>query len=343
MISGHGDDRYLYNREIKADFSSNTWYGGPAPGLLTCLQEKIAAIDHYPDPSAEDLQRVIASNYGLETDQVLVTNGATEAIYLVAQAFCNQTSTILVPAFAEYEDACRIHGLDIQFMFWDELTAETKFATSLVFICNPNNPTGAILPVTILEQLMQRHPDCCFVIDEAYIEFTTATTSVLSVVTQYENGVLLRSLTKTCCIPGLRLGYIVAGSAFLQSLRQLKMPWSVNRLAIEAGYYIYGNKQQVALPLEQLLVETTTLQRLLHAVTGWKIRPSDTHYFLVETKNNITAAALKQWLVQEHGILIRDASNFRGLTPYHFRIACQQPEHNQLLIEALGQCSHTGI
>lgn len=343
MINGHGDDRYQYAGEIRADFSSNTWYGGPEPGLLTYLQGNIAAIDHYPEPGAEGLQRIISLNYGLEAEQVLVTNGATEAIYLIAQAFRNQTATILVPAFAEYEDACRIHGLDTQFMPWNELTAETKFTTSLVFICNPNNPTGAALNITILEQLMLHHPHCRFVIDEAYIDFTYATTSLLPVIMQYKNGVLLRSLTKTCCIPGLRIGYIVAGSAFMQSLRNLKMPWSVNRIAIEAGYYIYRNKQKVALPLERLLKETAVLQQILHAVTGWDIRPSSTHYFLVKTTNNITAAALKQWLVQEHGILIRDAANFRGLTPFYFRIACQQPEHNQLLIEALKQCSHTGI
>lgn len=343
MINGHGDDGYLYNREIAGNFSTNTWYGGPEPGLQQYLQQKITAIDRYPDPAAEGLQKVIASHYGLEAGQVLVTNGATEAIYLVAQAFSRQSVTIVIPAFAEYEDACVIHGLHVQFMPWNELTPETKISTSLVFICNPNNPTGAALSVETVAQILQHNQHCCFVIDEAYMEFTSATASLLPEMMKYSNCVLLRSLTKSFCIPGLRLGFVVANTSFIQSLRRFKMPWSVNSLAIEAGYYIYRNRHSIALPLEQLLAETAALQQSLQKATGWDIAPTSTHYFLVETKNTITAAALKQYLVLEHGLLIRDAANFRGLTPWHFRIACRRPEHNQLLIKALEQCSQTGI
>jgi threonine-phosphate decarboxylase len=136
----------------------------------------------------------------------------------------------------------------------------------------------------------------------------------------------------------------VAGNAALvQSLRAVKMPWSVNRLAIEAGYYICRHPERMALPVQRLLEETASLQQSIQAVTGWNVRPTATHYFLVNTNGAMTAASLKWLLIRQHGILIRDAANFRGLTPAHFRIACQPPAQNQLLIEALSQCSRTGI
>lgn len=341
MINGHGDDGYLYKREIVGNFSTNTWYGGPDAGLQQHLQEKITTIDRYPDPGAEGLQAVIAAEHGLDAAQLLVTNGATEAIYLVAQAFSGQTVTIVTPAFAEYEDACVIHGLTIHYLPWQELTAETSFTTAVVFICNPNNPTGAALSVATMEQLFKQHPHCCFVIDEAYMDFTNATSSLLPVLMKYPNCVLLRSLTKSFCIPGLRLGFVVSNSTLIKKMRRFKMPWSVNSMAIEAGYYIYHNSHRMALPLQQLLAETAALQQAVKKTTDWHITPSATHYFLVQTNNTITAADLKQYLVQEHGLLIRDASNFRGLTPYHFRIACRRAEHNQLLIKALEQCRQT--
>ena len=373
MIEGHGDDAGRYNTPIRADFSSNVWYGGLDPGLQTHLQEKIATVTHYPDAGAEGLQQVIADACGLTPDQVLVTNGATEAIYLVAQAFRGRKAIVFTPSFAEYEDACRMHGLDIQRLPWEQLHSSSSSATlaspniapsasfptiapsvpanaaapalssaGLAFICNPNNPTGAALPLAEVRQLLDDHPHCCFVIDESYIEFTRATTSLLPFLSVHPNAIVLRSLTKSCCIPGLRIGYAVAASPLIRAIRQGKMPWSVNRLAIEAGQYIFRHKDRFQLPLTRLLEETAAWQRQLQEATGWQIMPTATHYFIVETKGSIRAADLKADLIAQHGLLIRDAANFPGLTQGHFRVACQHPAHNRLLTDALQQCTHTG-
>jgi len=341
MINGHGDEIHTYKGTLRANFSSNTWYGGPSPGLIAYLQEKVHRIDHYPDPGAERLQRTIALQHGWEEDEVLVTNGATEAIYLVAQAFRGQTATILAPSFAEYEDACHLHGIRTVWMDWKTLEADTRFQTDLVFICNPNNPTGQAVPLATLQEVLLNNPQSCFIIDEAYIGFTNATQRFVTSPEAPGNYILLHSLTKTCCIPGLRLGFIVATADRVRAVRACKMPWSVNSLALEAGEYIYRHPKEFDLPLERLLSETALLQQELHAVTGWKVLPSATHYFLFETGKEIKAAALKERLLQEHGILIRDASNFRGLSAHSCRIACQQPGHNQLLLQALIQCCAT--
>ena len=344
MIHGHGDDIGQYGETIRANFSSNVWYGGLNPGLAAHLQDKIDLITHYPDPAAETLQQAAAASYGLHPNQVLVTNGATEAIYLIAQAFRDRSATILLPTFSEYEDACRIHGLDITWLSWDKITPATRFHSSLVFICNPNNPTGRTLPPDAL--LLRNNPDSLFIIDESYIEFTDATGSFLPELSAAPNLLILRSLTKSCRIPGLRIGFAIGSQDRIQALCRNKMPWSVNSLAIEAGLYIFNHRQEFTLPLTQLLAATADWREQLQQATGWRIHDTNTHYFLAEIVVPAaipSATALRQWLVREHGLLIRDASNFRGLTPYHFRVACQSPGHNQLLTDALRQCSQTGI
>ena len=343
MIRGHGDDAYRYKNIIRADFSSNVCYGPLDSGLLAHLQNSIASVTHYPDAGAEGLQHVIAHRYGLEDEQVLVTNGATEAIYLIAQAYRGQEVVIFTPAFAEYEDACRLHGLDVQLWLWDGLLTVPSIPARLAFLCNPNNPTGAALPQETIRQLLQSNPHCTFVIDESYIDFTLSTSSLLPELSVYPNAILLRSLTKNCRIPGLRIGWAIGTPALISAIRRGKMPWSVNQLAMEAALYIFQHPDQFTIPLSRLLQHTADWQKELQQVTGWQGLPSSTHYFLLDTGGNYRVDQLKRWLIEWHGLLIRDASNFHGLTPGHFRLACQEPAQNQLLTEALKECIHTGL
>jgi threonine-phosphate decarboxylase len=344
MIEGHGDDAYRYKGPIRADFSSNVLYGPLDAGLRAHLQEKVGTVTHYPEASAPSLQSVAAAAYGVASDQVLVTNGATEAIYLTAQAFRRlKTATILTPTFAEYEDACRLHGLDIRLLSRDGLTPDTRLPDGLVFLCQPNNPTGAALPSDHLHRLLHGHPDSVFVIDESYIEFTEAAASLLPHLGDYPNVLVLRSLTKSCRIPGLRIGFTIGHRSLISRLREYKMPWSVNRLAIEAGLYIFGHPKQFCPPLRQLLADTAAWCEELRSTIGWRVYDTDTHYFLVETPAAFTAAALKEYLITGYGLLIRDAGNFKGLTPHHFRVACQSSEHNRLLTVTLRECSRTGL
>lgn len=341
MLEGHGDDAWKYNIPIKADFSSNVWHGQLNAGLQAFLQERIATITHYPEVDARTLQAEAAAAYGVGMDEVLVTNGATEAIYLVAQAFSGGSATILIPAFAEYEDACRLFGLQVRLQGCPTVKEDDLFSTDLVFLCNPNNPTGLAFPG--LRELLTNNPQSLFVIDESYIEFTNATTSLLPFLADHPNALVLRSLTKSCRIPGLRIGFALGQAGNISLLRRLKMPWSVNQLALEAASYIFRHPEQFVLSLAQLLDLTTAWRKELQEVTGWRVHNTDTHYFLIETPATFTAAKLKLYLVTRHGLLIRDAANFRGLTPHHFRVACQSPLQNQLLTATLIQCSQTGL
>lgn len=346
MIEGHGDDGWEYAAALRADFSSNVFYGALDSGLREHLRGRIDGVTHYPEAGAVSLQHAAAAAWGVDRESVLVTNGVTEAIYLIAQAYRDglrgglpRRACIVGPTFAEYEDACVMQGMEVERVGWEEwLTADIS---GLVFVCNPNNPTGRAMAAEELAALADRWPAALFVVDESYIEFTRATRSVLHL--RRPNMLLLRSLTKSCRIPGLRVGFLIGEAERVARIAACKMPWSVNRLAIEAGCYIFQHPLDFVVPVESLLQETSEWRRALVAATGWRVGDSDTHYFLMETPAAFTAAQLKMHLVAQCGLLIRDAANFKGLGPHHFRVACQTSEQNQLLTKALCKCSRAGI
>ena len=212
MINGHGDDLHQHE-EIKHNFSSNVYYKGCSPLLMDVLKDAVTHIQNYPSPLAYELNVLAAKHFQLDEKNFLFANGATEAFYLIAQKFAGKSATIVAPTFSEYEDACRIYGITTQFIQRSAIET-TDFNTDLVFICNPNNPNGAILSLATLEQLFIRFPKAHFIIDEAYNEFTSAVKSALPLIQMYNNLSIVRSLTKTFAIPGLRLGYLVSNTPF---------------------------------------------------------------------------------------------------------------------------------
>jgi threonine-phosphate decarboxylase len=336
MIEGHGDDGWKYATAIRADFSSNVYYGALDGGLREHLRGVIDTVTHYPEAGAASLQQLSASRFGVQREGVLVTNGATEGIYLIARAYRGRRVTIVGPTFSEYADACMQEGAEPRWISWEELDGG-----ELVFVCNPNNPTGRALAAEELLRAVDRWPATLFVIDESYLEFTQRTSSVLDA--ERPNVLVLRSLTKSCRIPGLRIGFLIGAPELVAQVAAHRMPWSVNQLALEAGTYIFQHKEDFAVPVQTLLDATAEWRRELAETTNWRVAETDTHYFLMETPKEFTAAQLKLHLISKYGLLVRDAANFKGLSPHHFRVACQSPEQNRLLTEALRECSRTGL
>jgi threonine-phosphate decarboxylase len=331
MLYGHGDDGYQFKADIVADFSTNVWYGGEPAGLKEHIFNNWKTINKYPEVLAESLIHKISGHHHLQPDNILVNSGSTESIYLIAQVFRKQKTTIIIPAFAEYEDAAKMYDHELSFVKWEELDVSNKFEADLVFLCNPNNPTGQVF--THVEELIKNNPQTIFVIDEAFIEFTLSVSSATALVKKYTNLIILRSLTKAYAIPGLRLGYIVSSAALINKIKQFKFPWSVNTIALETGKFIFDNYSSIQIPLKDLLREKENFVARLKE-TPVSIYNSHTHFFLAEIFNG-EASGLKQYLLKNHGILIRDAGNFRGLGASHFRVATLSADKNQLLVNAL--------
>ena len=362
MIIGHGDDAYRFDRTIRANFSSNVYGHVDLTPLKEHLTARMAVISNYPEPEPYTLEAALAERLGIAADNVCVTAGATEAIYLIAHAFCGSRSDILQPTFSEYGDACRLYGHEI---IGDEqdgtmqdlavipratdghsaksgdhkenVSIQPAFEdTDLFWICNPNNPDGYVMPKYVLTSIIESHPDTVFVIDQSYGFFTREELLTPAEAVCYPNVLQLHSMTKRYAMPGLRLGYICGPAELLDKIRAVRMPWSVNALAIEAGLYLTEHPDTAPIDLDALLDETRRLADCLNAIPGISAEPGQTHFFLCRLTEG-RASELKDWLAREKGLLIRDASNFEGLDEHCFRIATQTPEQNDMLVKAISR------
>ena len=329
MLNGHGDDAYKY-QDIQTNFSSNVYNHFDQEGLFCYLADRLDDVMSYPEPTPASLEHEIASYIGLNADEVMVTNGATEAIYLTAQTFRCAKSAIVQPTFSEYADACRLHEHRICSIYrFDEIPERA----TMVWLCNPNNPTGHVIPKQRLLHDIASHPADIFVIDSSYAAYTDQDTPSALDIVSHDNAIMLCSMTKDYGVPGLRLGYIIANSRLLERVNSQRMPWSVNTLAIEAGKYLIAHCVEFQFPLATLLAERQRMEEEIHEI-GILTSHSDSHMLLCQLPNG-SARELKDYLANHHGILIRDASNFPTLTQQHFRIAVQTPDDNNQLISAL--------
>lgn len=330
MLNGHGDDIYNYGQKIKSNFSSNIFSKQDSAALREHLSSHLRLIYSYPEPDAHSLSAMLAKKHDIDFVNICVTNGATEAIYLIAQAYRNSKSTIVVPTFSEYEDACRIN--DHKLSFVSELQ-DMDSSTEMVWLCNPNNPTGFTYDIEYLKDTVNQNPDTLFVFDQSYGYFTEKKVWNIEEATEYENVILLHSMTKQYAIPGLRLGYFTAHKNLIEHINKLRMPWSVNALAAEAGKFLIDNISE-PLNIKIYLKETERLQNSLKNIDGLNVFPTYTHFFLCQLEDR-KASDLKEYLIDNFGILIRDAANFRGLDESYFRIATQSPDENDLLVKAI--------
>ena len=320
MIEGHGDDLYRYEN-IKMNFSSNIYNGTDLSALEAYLSSRMAVVRSYPEPSAASLEEMIASECGINPDEVLVTSGAVDAIYLIAQVYRNEgTCRIMQPTFREYEDACRVFGY------------QEREDGALCWLCNPNNPTGDVMAVEDVLALAERHR--LLIVDQSYEDYTMAPLIQPSDVVGRDDIILLHSMTKRYAVPGLRLGYVTASSSIINRLREQYRPWAINALSLEAGKWLVQRGKTAIPDLSTYLAETQRLRTMLNEIDGIEAQQTQTNFFLC-TIQQATAAELKEYLAREHGILIRDASNFTGLTPHHFRIATQSRAENDALVTAI--------
>lgn len=343
MLRGHGDDGYAQLTEIKHDFSSNVCREALPEGLLDHLRQGLEGLSHYPEPASESLRATIARREGVTPSSVLVTNGATEAIYLVAQAFPKRISYVLQPTFSEYADACRLYGHQLRSI---RRLDEVGEDATMVWLCNPNNPTGTVIPREALQELVVAHPKVVFVVDQSYEAFCREPLLTVGESAGYGNLLLLHSMTKQYALPGLRLGYLTGAEQLVSKVERMLQPWSVNVLAQRAGEFILCKRREergvrrensIEWSLDAYMEETQRLWAAVADIDGMEPLPTTTNFFLVRLERPC-GSELKAWLA-ERGILIRDASNFEGLDGHYVRMAAQRPDENNLLIEKLREWS----
>jgi threonine-phosphate decarboxylase len=226
-------------------------------------------------------------------------------------------SEIPSPTFSEYEDACQLFP--------------SSSDKKMLWLCNPNNPTGEVYAPSYIERMLSEYD--LVVLDQSYENYTDAQVMAPREGCQIPKVIQIHSMTKTYGVPGLRLGYITAHESLTAKIRQYLRPWSVSALALEAGKFLLQHDELICKPDLQ---EAKRLAMCLEELPDIEVTPTQTNFMLCRMASH-TAAELKDYLAREHHMLIRDASNFRSLTPYHFRVASQTPAENDALVEAINQ------
>jgi L-threonine-O-3-phosphate decarboxylase len=329
-VCEHGGERVATAAKQFLDFSVCLNPYGPPSVVFTAIDEAIEEISRYPETECSALREHVAAKLGCAPQEVLAGAGVSELIQLVALAFAKRRVLIPEHTYGEYETAARIMGAQITPIAMPdrrirpELLIDALQADDLLFLCNPNNPTGQYLPRDALEGIVERaeHVDALVVLDEAYVDFVqnAFSTHTLSLA----NLIILRSLTKSFAIPGIRVGYAIAAAPLIAAMRAVQAPWSVSAVAQRVGAAVIGPEGDAFLAGTRRRIEQSKkqIERALDV-------QSDANYYVLAVGD---ARSMKARLLR-HGMLVRDCTSF-GL-PAHIRFSVKKDEENERLLHVL--------
>lgn len=327
------------------DFSASINPLGPPSGVWEAIRDAFDRLVHYPDSEATELLHALARYHGIAPENICAANGSTELIYLLPRLAQGSRALVVAPPFSEYARALVREGWDYDYFI---LRSEDDFAISrsrleselrkgydLLFLCNPGNPTGRLLTIPEVDEIVT----CCMetgtflALDEAFIDFCEDE-SAKHTVCSSGNGIVLRSMTKFFAIPGLRLGYAIGSKDVIANLATMREPWSVNTLAQVAGVAALADIDYPVRTRQYVGMERERLTAGLREIPGLKPYPSAANYLLIEIIAGPDASQLQRLLLEDR-ILIRGCGNFHGLDDRFFRVAVRTTGENELILRAL--------
>jgi threonine-phosphate decarboxylase len=340
--------RYKLRPEMIVDFSSNINPLGPSPRVLRTLRSHLRWISRYPELHAVGLIRDLARFHNLPEETIVVGNGSTALIYRLPTALMAKTALVLHPTFSEYERAFGLHGCRVDVIMrdeaqgfrppWPRLFERLQRGYGAVIVCNPNNPTGDLIPQVELSEFVEQaaRVSTVVVVDEAFMDFQEDA-SLKQEVLRRGNLIVLRSMTKCFALAGLRLGFLVASPPLAKRLREADEPWAVSALAQIAGRESLKDRNYLRRTLELIPTERHYLLEGLARLPGLTVFPSVANFLLLKiTRPDWDAPRLQQELIR-YGILIRDCRSFPGLGGAYVRIAVRGRNDNGRLLRALEQ------
>ncbi len=353
MILGHGGNpqdlakRLGCSVEEIVDMSSNLNPLGPPERIFRLIQEKIDVIHALPEPDGASMVQGFARYHEIGPEHVIPGNGTTFFIYTLPQALGAESVLIAGPTYSDYRDSCTMHGIEVAHCLADPETgfmpdmaalSQRAAAADLVFICNPNNPTGALIPKLDLEALINAHPGTCFVVDESYLPFV-ANAEVLSFVpdVHISNLLVLSSMSKVFRIPGLRTGFLSGAAPLVEKIRAYCQPWSVNALAQAVIKEMFDHPREILAfykkTRQYIKEEKAIFINALDGVEGIAIFDAPT-YFVLAALEQMTAPEFCR-RIGDDKILIRDCTNFKGLSDRFVRFSLKNREMNSALVQSI--------
>ena len=341
----HGGIYSVDHRLVRVDFSSNINPLGAPKKALKVIENGVSSLAAvYPDPECRDLKKNLARHLGTDVSRISVGNGAIEIIHWFAQAFAKKRVVIPAPTFCEYELASKRAGAKITFV---PLAADMRIdansvidaakGADAVFLCNPNNPTGLLATEEARKVIKNVDSSTTILLDECFIDLTgSGGRTLVKLVPDHDNLVVLRSLTKSHGLAGLRVGYSVSCAAAVSRLVAFRVPWNVNGLAQIAGIAAISDTRHVARAVDIVRKERRFLQNKIMKMRLFIPYASDANYFLVKLNGGGgDSTVFRDSLLRKTGVLVRDCSTFTGMDSQHIRIAVKTHKENLILLKAL--------
>ncbi|MCM1191083.1 MAG: aminotransferase class I/II-fold pyridoxal phosphate-dependent enzyme [Butyrivibrio sp.] len=347
----HGGD--IYRNKVMYDFSVNVNPLGMPERCMEAAKRGVELCTRYPDWKGEKLCRAIAAAEGVSEEQVVPGNGAAELLYALLFYLRPGKALVLAPSFGEYEAAvtasggeCRFRKLreEEDFRLGEDFPDEISEGTGMVILCNPNNPTGAVIEKELLLRIAGKCEDAgtWLCVDECFLPFTEREEELTMkhCLEKFSHLIVLRAFTKIYGMPGLRLGYAMAAGSVPAGIRRCMQPWNTSLPAQMAGLEALQSRGFIADTVKLVRKERCFLCRELADMPGEnveKVYPSEANFLLLRGRVDLYQRML------ERGFLIRDCGNYRGLereadsTRGYFRIAVRTHAENRALADCLRQ------
>ena len=335
--------RFDIDKEEIIDFTSNVNPLGPSSVAKRATKRSLAFIDRYPDPEMNGLRKTIARYYGIKPAHIVCGNGSSGLIHLIPKVFRPRKTLIPVPTFPEYASAVENAGGQVVAFPLKEREGfrvdplEMAFALKgmdMAFLCNPNNPTGFLIPKAEMLEITQHalQHGVRLVVDEAFMDFSDSDSIVKDAV-QSSHVICLRTFTEFFGMPGLRIGYALTDDTSASALRDGQEPWAVSIPAEQAAIAALNDWGYIKKTRRLIEKERDRLLSALRILPGVEPFPSTANFILIKL-TSIDAWKLTEKLGQR-GLLVRDCSSFSGLGNGYVRIAVRTRKENKRLVRTI--------
>lgn len=343
LLPSHGANAHqLYQRlnipmpETVVDFSENVNPLGPPDFVREQWESYADLITKYPNPNGEPFLTAAATYHDVNSEQILIGNGAAEIFASIAIRYQHKKVAIIHPTFSEYEATLKPYKailreiIAIGTLPMNEVLREIEKA-DVMYICRPNNPTGYLIP---LEEILQianhtKKHDCDLVLDEAFLDFIDEKESFIPYLSDFPNVIVVRSMTKMYAIPGLRLGYAVAGKTTIDDIR-LRLPhWNSNALATTIGAQCLKEEKYRQRAIDFAVKAREDFQIFLEKFKC-RVLPSHTNFLCFQLPDPVQSKLFFEYLLA-NGCVLRHTENFKGLDGDWFRVGMKKESDMQYL------------
>jgi threonine-phosphate decarboxylase len=323
------------------DFSASINPLGVSDAVRQALASSIGRIAHYPEAGSPALRQAVSLAWGLEAEQMMAGNGATELLYFLVRVLRPRKVHLVLPTFSEYPKA--LSGSEISFTLcdadvyaidWERLAADVNRARpDWLVLTHPNNPTGSAFdPQRFLQWFDEERPsETVAVLDESFVDFAPQL-SITRATERRRDLLVLRSLTKFYAMPGLRLGCLAAHPERIASFENVREPWQVNVLAEQAALAALSDDGYRRETLELVSIEREWLRRALGELPGVRPLPSAANFVFAQCEGPVSEI---QAHLRDDKILIRDCTGMAGISGHAFRVAVRTHSENVALVTAL--------